>query len=81
LSTGTVTRFGFGYLAVSLAAAGRRSVLLDEREITDDLEGEVTEVVTSVCARRSGRRSPSRGAARAVAAGRANDEEAGRVER
>ena len=77
-----LTRFGFGYLAASLAAAGRRIVVLDETETTDDLVRDVTEVLTSVCARRYGRRAASRRAARAVAVatGRAGDEEAGRVE-
>ena len=77
-----LTRFGFEHLAVSLAAAGRRIVVLDETETTDDLVRDVTEVLTSLCARLYGRRSASRRAARAVAVatGRAGDEEAGRVE-
>jgi putative resolvase len=32
-----LTRFGFEHLAASLAAAGRRIVVLDETETTDDL--------------------------------------------
>ena len=77
-----LTRFGFEHLAASLAAAGRRIVVLDETETTDDLVRDVTEVLTSLCARLYGRRSASRRAARAVAVatGRAGDEEAGRVE-
>lgn len=73
-----LTRFGFEHLA----AAGRRIVVLDETETTDDLVRDVTEVLTSLCARLYGRRSASRRAARAVAVatGRAGDEEAGRVE-
>ncbi len=73
-----LTRFGFEHLAASLAAAGRRIVVLDETETTDDLVRDVTEVLTSLY----GRRSASRRAARAVAVatGRAGDEEAGRVE-
>ena len=39
-----LTRFGFGYLAASLAAAGRRIVVLDETGTTDDLVRDVTEV-------------------------------------
>jgi putative resolvase len=77
-----LTRFGFEHLAASLAAAGRRIVVLDETETTDDLVRDVTEVLTSLCARLYGRRSASGRAARAVAVatGRAGDEEAGRVE-
>jgi putative resolvase len=77
-----LARFGFEHLAVSLAAAGRRVVVLDETEAIDDLVRDVTEVLTSLCARLYGRRSASRRAAGAVAvaAGRGGDEEAGRVE-
>jgi putative resolvase len=55
---------------------------LDEAETTDDLVRDVTEVLTSLCARLYGRRSASRRAARAVAvaAGRAGEQEAGWVE-
>jgi putative resolvase len=83
LSTGTVLPgSGFEHLAASLAAAGRRIVVLDETETTDDLVRDVTGVLTRLCARRYGRRLASRRAARAgaVATGRAGDEEAGRVE-
>jgi putative resolvase len=77
-----LARFGFEHLAASLAAAGRRIVVLDETETTDDLVRDVTEVLTSLCARRYGRRLASRRAARAVAVatGRAGEQEAGRVE-
>ncbi len=62
-----LTRFGFEQLSASLAACGRRIVVLDEAETTDDLVREVTEVLTGLCARLYGRRSASRRAARAVA--------------
>ena len=62
-----LTRFGFEHLAASLAACGRRIVVLDEAETTDDLVRDVTEVLTSLCARLYGRRSASRRAAKAVA--------------
>lgn len=69
-----LTRFGFEHLAASLAACGRRIVVLDEAQTTDDLVREVTEVLTSLCVRRSGlcvRRSGrgwgARRAAKAVA--------------
>ena len=61
-----LTRFGFEHLAASLAASGRRIVVLDETETTDDLVRDVTEVLTSLCARLYGRRSASRRVALAV---------------
>jgi putative resolvase len=68
-----LTWFGFEHLAASLTACGRRIVVLDEAETTDDLVRDVTEVLTSLCARLYGRRPASRRAARAVAAGRADE--------
>jgi putative resolvase len=62
-----LTRFGFEHLAASLSATGRRIVVLDESETADDLVRDVTEVLTSLCARLYGRRSASRRAAEAVA--------------
>jgi putative resolvase len=61
-----LTRFGFEHLAASLAVSGRRIVVLDETETTDDLVRDVTEVLTSLCARLYGRGSASRRAAKAV---------------
>ena len=62
-----LTRFGFEHLAASRSATGRRIVVLDGSETADDLVRDVTEVLTSLCARLYGRRSPSRRAAKAVA--------------
>ena len=50
-----------------LAACGRRIVVLEESETTGDLVGDVTEVLTSLCARLYGPRFAWRGAAKAVA--------------
>ena len=61
-----LTRFGFEHLAASMAACGRRIVVLDAAETSDDLVRDVTEVLTLLCARRYGRRSASRRAAKAV---------------
>jgi putative resolvase len=61
-----LTRFGFEHLQASLASAGRRIVVLDNAETGDDVVGDVTEVLTSLCARLYGRRSASRRAAKAV---------------
>ncbi|HEX9336853.1 MAG TPA: IS607 family transposase, partial [Pseudonocardiaceae bacterium] len=55
-----LTRFGFEHLAASLAAGGRRIVVLDESETTSDLVRDVTEVLTGLCARLYGQRSASR---------------------
>jgi putative resolvase len=62
-----LTRFGFEHLQASLAACGRRIVVLDDAETADDLVRDVTEVLTSLCARLYGRRLASRRAAKAVA--------------
>jgi putative resolvase len=50
-----------------MAACGRRIVVLEESETTSDLVGDVTEVLTSLCARLYGQRWASRRAAKAVA--------------
>ena len=70
-----LTRFGFEHLAASMSACGRRIVVLDATETSDDLVRDVTEVLTSLCARLYGRRSASRRAAKAVAV--ATDSELG----
>jgi putative resolvase len=70
-----ITRFGFEHLAASMSACGRRIVVLDATETSDDLVHDVTEVLTSLCARLYGRRSASRRAAKAVAV--ATDSELG----
>jgi putative resolvase len=70
-----ITRFGFEHLAASMSACGRRIVVLDATETSDDLVRDVTEVLTSLCARLYGRRSASRRAAKAVAV--ATDSELG----
>ena len=61
-----LTRFGFEHLQASLASAGRRIVVLDNADTADDVVADVTEVLTSLCARRYGRASASRRAAKAV---------------
>ena len=62
-----LTRFGFEHLAASLAACGRRIVVLEDSETTSDLVGDVTEVLRSLCAGLYGQRWASRRAAKAVA--------------
>jgi putative resolvase len=62
-----LTRFGFEHLQASLASAGRRVVVLDDAECADEVVGDVSEVLTWLCARLYGRGSASRRAAKAVA--------------
>ena len=63
-----LSRFGFEYVAAALAGRGARILVMDEGELEDDLVREVTEVMTSLCARLYGRRSARRRAERALAA-------------
>ena len=71
-----LARFGVEYLEAALAAHGRTVVVLDETELPDDLARDLTEVLTSMCARLYGRRSAARRAASAVAAIEAEPDEA-----
>ncbi len=63
-----LARFGVEYLEAALSAHGRTVVVLDDAELPDDLSRDLTEVLTSMCARLYGRRSASRRAAAAVVA-------------
>ncbi|MHA5053028.1 IS607 family transposase [Streptomyces sp. SD15] len=63
-----LARFGVEHLEAALSATGRRLVVLDPAETADDLVGDITEVLASLCARLYGRRSAKDRAARAVAA-------------
>ena len=67
-------RFGAEYAEAALAASGRRLLVVDPGEVDDDLVRDVTEILTSLCARRYGRRAAADRAARAVAAATAEDE-------
>jgi putative resolvase len=61
-------RFGVEYVEAALAAQGRRLLVVEEREVDDDLVRDITEVLTSMCARLYGRRSAKRRAERAITA-------------
>ncbi|HEY6423924.1 MAG TPA: IS607 family transposase [Pseudonocardiaceae bacterium] len=63
-----LARFGVEYLEAALSAHGRTVVVLDDAELPDDLARDLTEVLTSMCARLYGRRCASRRAAAAVVA-------------
>ncbi|GAA2591765.1 hypothetical protein GCM10010399_22850 [Dactylosporangium fulvum] len=59
-------RFGAEYVEAALAAQGRRLLVVDPSEVDDDLVRDVTEILTSLCARRYGRRAAANRARRAV---------------
>ena len=61
-------RFGSDYVAASPQANGRRLVVVDDTEVDDDLVHDMTEVLTSFCARLDGRRAAVHRAAKALAA-------------
>lgn len=52
-----LVRFGFDYLEAALAASGRSIVVVEPEEINDDIVRDMTEVLTSMCARLYGKRS------------------------
>ncbi|MEV0157117.1 IS607 family transposase [Micromonospora sp. NPDC050686] len=61
-------RFGAEYVEAALAAQGRRLLVVDPAEVDDDLVGDITEILTSLCARLYGRRAAANRARRAVEA-------------
>ena len=63
-------RFGFQYVKAALAGRGARILVMEDGELEDDLVRDVTEVMTSLCARLYDRRSARRRAERALAAAR-----------
>ncbi|GAA4263664.1 IS607 family transposase [Dactylosporangium darangshiense] len=67
-------RFGAEYVEAALAAQGRRLLVVDPAEVDDDLVRDVTEILTSLCARLYGRRAAANRASRAVAAATAEDD-------
>ena len=61
-------RFGAEYVEAALAASGRRLLVADPAGVDDELVRDVTEILTSLCARLYGRRAAANRAARALAA-------------
>jgi predicted site-specific integrase-resolvase len=59
-------RFGCEYIEAALSAQGRRLMVMDPAELDDDLVRDVTEILTSLCARLYGRRAAANRAARAI---------------
>jgi predicted site-specific integrase-resolvase len=62
------SRFGAEYVEAVLSAPGRRLLVVDPTQVDDDLVPDVTQILTSLCARLYGRRSGANRAARGVAA-------------
>ncbi|HVQ50672.1 MAG TPA: IS607 family transposase [Mycobacterium sp.] len=69
-------RFGSEYVQAALAAQGRELVVVDTAEVDDDLVRDMTEILTSMCARLDGKRGAANRAERAVAAAADSDCEA-----
>jgi predicted site-specific integrase-resolvase len=61
-------RFGAEYVEAALAAQSRRLLVVDPAEVDDDLVRDITEILTSMCARLYGRRAAANRARRAVEA-------------
>jgi putative resolvase len=69
-----LARFGVEHLHAALAAQGRRIVVVDDDETTDDLVRDMIEVLTGMCARLYGRRGARNRALRAVTAAKQQPE-------
>jgi putative resolvase len=65
-----LARFGVGHLEAALSAHGRRLVVVDPGETSDDLVCDMIDVLTSFCARLDGRRGARNRALRAVTCAR-----------
>jgi predicted site-specific integrase-resolvase len=63
-----LVRFGFEYLEAALAAQGRQILVVDGSEVKEDLVRDMTEVLTSFCARLYGKRAAANRARRAIEA-------------
>jgi predicted site-specific integrase-resolvase len=63
-------RFASEYVAASLDATGRRLVVVEATEVDDDLVRDMTEVLTSFCARLYGKRAAGDRAQKALVAAR-----------
>jgi putative resolvase len=62
------TRFGFQQITSALHAQGRNIIIIDPTEVTDDLVRDMTEILTSMCARLYGKRGAQQRACRALKA-------------
>lgn len=69
-------RLGSEYVEAALAARGRELVVVDAFDVDDDLVRDMTEILTSMCARLYGKRAAQSRARRAVTAAAGVDREA-----
>lgn len=63
-----LARFGSEYLEAALLASGRKLVVIDSKELKDDLVQDMIDVLTSFCARLYGRRAAKNRAMKALEA-------------
>jgi putative resolvase len=61
-------RMNVELIEAALSATGRRLIVLDDGEVEDDLVRDMVEMLTSLCARRYGRRSAKNRARKALEA-------------
>ena len=66
-------RFGSECVQAALAAQGRELVVVDTAEVDEDLVRDMTEILTSMCARLDGKRAAQNRARRALAAAATDD--------
>ena len=59
-------RFGFEYVESALAAQGRKIVVMQAEEMTDDIVRDLHEVIVSMCSRLYGKRSAKNRAQKAL---------------
>lgn len=69
-------RFDSAYIVAALAAQGRELIVVDSAEVDDDLVRDMTEILTSMCARLYGKRAAANCAERAMTAAAVDDCEA-----
>jgi putative resolvase len=63
-----LARFGVEFVSVALEASSRQLLVMNETECKDDLVRDMTEVLTSLCARLYGQRGAANRAKRALKA-------------
>lgn len=66
-------RFGVEYIDAALRAQGRELVIMDPDEVDDDLVRDMTELLTSMCARLYGKRAANNRAKAAITAAGQDD--------
>lgn len=67
-----LVRFGFEMIEATMLSRGGKLLVVDETELTDDLVRDMTDLLTSLCARLYGKRSAKARAQRALEAVNAN---------